>query len=139
MGVTVSAIQLPGALASIESSAAGATVVEERGAETRSTFPFFTLSTIFHVLSAGAYSCLTKTPEYREIKGDHGTRRASISMPQSFTAEDEGAGLVSGQSGGATSSLVSRTIAMIKANLPFTFAVAWVFVATPVRGKNGGI
>ena len=138
MGVAVSAIQLPGALASIESSAAGATVVEERGAETRSTFPFFTLSTVFHVFSTGAYSCLTKTPEYREIKGDHGTRRASISMPQSFTAEDE-AGLVSGQSRGATSSLVSRTIAMVKANLPFTFAVAWVFVATPVRGKNGGI
>ena len=102
MGVAVNAIQLPGALASIESSAAGATVVEERGAETRSTFPFFTLSTVFHVLSAGAYSCLTKTPEYREIKGDRGTRRASISMSQSFTAEDEGAGLVSGQSRGAT-------------------------------------
>jgi len=138
VGVAVSAIQLLGALASVKSSAVGATVIEERGAETRSAFLFFTLSTIFYVFSAGAYAWLTKTPEYREIKGGHGTRRISISMSQSFTADDEGAGLVSGQSKDVTSSPVARTIAMIKTNLPFNFTVAWVFAVTLVRDKNSG-
>ena len=138
VGVAVSAIQLLGALASVKSSAAGATAMEERGAETRSAFLFFTLSTVFYVFSAGAYAWLIKTPEYREIKGGHGTRRVSISMSQSFTADDEGAGLVSGQSRDATSSPVARTIAMIKTNLPFNFTVAWVFAVTLVRGKNSG-
>ena len=136
VGVAVSAIQLLSALASVKASAAGATVMEERGAETRSAFMFFTLSTIFYIFSAGAYAWLMKTPEYRKIKGDRGTRRVSISMSQSFTADDEGTGLVSGQSRDA-SSPVARTIAMIKTNLPFNFTVAWVFAVTLVRGKNG--
>jgi len=69
VGVTVSIIQLLGALASVKSSAAGAMVMEERGAETRSAFLFFTLSTIFYAFSAGAYALLMNTPEYRENKG----------------------------------------------------------------------
>ena len=137
VGVAVSAIQLLSALASVKTSAAGTTVVEERGAETRSAFVFFTLSTVFYVFSAWTYAWLMKTPEYQEINGNHRTRRVSISMSQSITADDEGTGLVSGQSRDATSSPVARTIAMIKTNLPFNFTVAWVFAVTLVRGISG--
>lgn len=137
VGVAVSAIQLLSALASVKASAAGTAVMEERGAETRSAFMFFTLSTVFYIFSAGAYAWLVKTPEYREINAGHRTRRVSISLSQSFTADDEGAGLVSGQSRDATSSPVVRTIEMIKTNLPFNFTVAWVFIVTLVRGRTG--
>ena len=136
VGVAVSAIQLLSALASVKASAAGTTVMEERGAETRSAFVFFTLSTFFYVFSAGAYAWLMKTPEYQEINRNYRTRRVSISMSQSVTTDDEGTGLVSGQSRDATSSPVARTIAMIKTNLPFNFTVAWVFVVTLVCGIN---
>jgi len=74
VGVTVSVIKLPSALASVKSCAAGATVMEERSTKTRSAF-LFTLSTAFHIFSDGAYAWLMKTPEYWEIKGDHGMRR----------------------------------------------------------------
>ena len=54
-----------------------------------------------------------KTPEYQEIKDDHGTRRdglhTDVSEVQTFTTDDEGAGLVSGQSRDATSSPAART------------------------------
>jgi len=56
--------------------------MEKRGAETRSAFLFFALSTICYIFSAGAYAWLMKTPEYREIEGGHVTRRISISMSQ---------------------------------------------------------
>jgi len=55
VGVAVRAIQLLGALASVKSFA-GATVMEERGAETRPASPFSALSTVLYVSSAGAYS-----------------------------------------------------------------------------------
>jgi len=130
VGVAVSAIQLLGALASVKASPAGAVVMEEKTPETRSAFVFFSLSTVFYVFSAGAYAWLMRTPEYRVIKGGHRTRRISLSMSQSFTADDEGAGLVSGRSRDETPSPVARTIAMIKTNLAFNFTVAWVFAVT---------
>jgi len=130
IGVAVSAIQLLSALASVHTSVAGATIMEEKAAEARSAFVFFALSTVFYVFSAGAYAWLMKTPEYREIKGSHKSRRISLSMSQSFTVDDEGAGLVSGRPRDAASSPFARTIAMIKTNLAFNFAVAWVFVVT---------
>ena len=135
VGVAVSAIQLLGALASVKASPAGPTIMEETAAETRSAFVFFALSTVFYVFSAGAYAWLMKTPEYREVKGGNRTRRISISMSQSFTADDEGASLVSGRPTDATPSPVARTIAMIRTNLPFNFTVAWVFIVTLVRRK----
>jgi len=52
----------------------------------------------FYVSSAGAYAWLVGTPGYRGMEGDRGTRGVSVSMSQSFTADDEGAGLVSGKS-----------------------------------------
>jgi len=48
--------------------------MEERNTETRSASPIFTLPTVFHVFSVRAYAWLMKTPEYRQIKDDHGTR-----------------------------------------------------------------
>jgi hypothetical protein len=137
VGVAVSAIQLLSAIASVKASASETAAMEERGAETRSAFVFFALSTVFYVFSAGAYAWLMKTPEYQEIKGNHGTRRTSISMSQGFAAGDERASLVSGRSKVATSSPAARAIAMIKTNLPFNFTVAWVFTVTLVRRKNG--
>lgn len=135
VGVAVSAIQLLSALASVKTSASGTAVVEERGAETRSAFVFFALSTVFYVFSAGAYAWLIKTPEYREIKGGHRTRRMSLSMSQNFPTDGEGTGLVSGRSRNTIPGPVTRTIAMIKTNLAFNFTVAWVFIVTLVRGK----
>jgi len=135
VGVAVSAIQLLSALASVRTSPAKATIIEERGAETRSAFMFFALSTVFYIFSAGAYAWLTKTPGYQEINGGHTTHRISISMSSSLTA-DEGTGLVSGGSRDATSSPIARTIAMIKTNLAFNFTVAWVFIVTLVSGEN---
>ena len=137
VGVAVSAIQLLSALASVKASPAGATIVEERGAETRSAFAFFALSTVFYVFSAGAYAWLTKTPGYQKIKAGSRTRRISMSLSQSFTADDEGTGLVSGRSSDVIPNSVARTIAMIKTNLAFNFTVAWVFAVTLVRDKNG--
>jgi equilibrative nucleoside transporter 1/2/3 len=111
-------------------------IVEEEAAETRSAFVFFALSTVFYVFSAGAYAWLMKTSEYRVVKGGDKMRRVSISMSQSFTADDEGTGLVSGHSRDATSSPVARTIAMIRTNLAFNFTVAWTFAVTLVRVKR---
>ena len=77
IGVVIGAIQLLGALASVKHSAVGATVMKKRGAETRSAFPFFALST--YLPSARAYAAwLMKPPEYREIRDDHGTRRDGL-------------------------------------------------------------
>lgn len=134
VGVAVSGIQLLSALASVKTSP-GATVTVESGAETRSAFTFFSLSTIFFAFSAGAYVWLTKTPEYRKIKEGHMTGGTSVSMSQSFTSDDEGTGLVSGRSRDATPTPVARTFAMIKTNFPFNFTVMWVFMVTLVRGK----
>lgn len=136
VGVAVSAIQLLSALASVRASPARATIAEEKGAETRSAFAFFALSTIFYAFSAGAYAWLMKTPEYREINGGPATRRVSMSMSQSLAADDEGTGLVSGGPRDATPGPVARTIAMIKTNFAFNFTVAWVFIVTLVRGEN---
>lgn len=137
IGVAVSSIQLLSAIASVHTSV-GATVMKETAAEARSAFIFFALSTIFYVFSAGAYAWLMKTPEYQEMKDTRRTRRISLSMSQSFTADDEGAGLVSGRSRDrdAASGPATRMIAMIKTNLPFNFTVAWVFVVTLVRWQK---
>jgi equilibrative nucleoside transporter 1/2/3 len=136
IGVAVSAIQLLSAIASVKSSPAGTAMMEEKAAETRSAFVFFSLSTVFYIFSAGAYVWLMRTPEYREIKDDHGKRRISLSISQSSAADGEGAGLVSGRFGDIAPSPVARTIEMIKRNLPFNFTVAWVFVVTLVRRKK---
>ena len=136
VGVAVSAIQLLTAFASVKTSPTGATIMEEKAAETRSAFVFFALSTVFYVFSAGAYAWLIKTPEYRDVKGSNRTRRVSISLSSSFTADGEETGLVSGRSRDVTSSPIARTLAMVKTNLPFNFTVAWVFTVTLVRGKN---
>ncbi|KAF9647064.1 hypothetical protein BDM02DRAFT_3098783 [Thelephora ganbajun] len=130
VGVAVSGIQLLSALASVNTSPARAPIMKEKVAETRSAFVFFALSTGFYVFSAGAYAWLMRTPEYREINGGHMTRRISISMSQSFTADGEGDSLVSGRPRAGTPSPVVRTIAMIKTNLAFNFTVAWVFIVT---------
>lgn len=133
VGVAVSGIQLLSALASVKTSP-GAAVMLESNAETRSAFVFFSLSTIFFASSAGAYVWLIKTPEYRKIKEEHMTGGTSVSMSRSFSADDEGTGLVSGRSRDATPTPMASTLAMIKTNLPFNFAVMWVFVVTLVRG-----
>lgn len=133
IGVAVSAIQLLSALASINTSSPKAVIMEERAAEARSAFVFFALSTVFYIFSAGAYAWLMKTPAYGEMMDSRRTRRISLSMSQSFTDDDEGAGLVSGRSREVASSPVARMIAMIETNLPFNFTVAWVFVVTLVR------
>lgn len=138
VGVAVSAIQLLSALATVKTSPAGTTIMEETAAETRSAFVFFALSTVFYVFSAGAYAWLMKTPEYQEMKGSSRARRISLSLSQSLTADGEGAGLVSGRSRDATPSPIARTIAMVRTNLAFNFTVAWVFLVTLVRGKTGG-
>jgi hypothetical protein len=57
-------------------------------------------------------------------------------MSQSLTADDEGTGLVSEQARDTAHNPVARTIAMIKTNLAFNFAVAWVFVVTLVCGSK---
>ena len=136
IGVAVSAIQLLSALASVNTSGAAATMIEEKGAEARSAFVFFALSTVFYIFSAGAYAWLMRTPEYQEVRGDPRSRRISFSMSQSFSVDDEGAGLVSGRLKEATPSPFARTIAMIKTNLAFNFTVAWVYVVTLVRQKR---
>ena len=136
IGVAVSAIQLLGALASVKTSPTGARIMDENAAEARSAFLFFALSTVFVVFSAGAYAWLTKTPEYQEVKNTNRTRRLSISLSQSFTADGEGTGLVSGRSRDAISNPTARTIAMIKTNLVFNFTAAWVFAVTLVREKH---
>ena len=137
VGVAVSAIQLLSALASVKTSPSGVTIMEERAAEARSAFTFFALSTVFFIFSAGAYAWLMKTPEYREITGYNKTRRVSISLSQSFTADGEGAGLVSERPRDAAPSPVARTIAMIRTNLAYNFTAAWVFAVTLVRRENG--
>lgn len=138
IGVAVSAIQLLSALAAVNTSVAGATVMVEQVAEARSAFVFFALSTVFYIFSAGAYAWLMRTPEYRETKDSRRPRRISLSMSQNLPADDEGIGLVSGRSRSRdkVSSPFARTIAMIKTNLAFNFAVAWVFGVTLVREKN---
>ena len=136
VGVAVSAIQLLSALATVKTSPAGVTIMEERAAETRSAFVFFALSTVFYIFSAGAYAWLTRRPEYREVKGSIRARRISLSLSQSLTADGEGASLVSGRLRDVTSSPIARTIAMVRTNLAFNFTVGWVFMITLVRGKN---
>lgn len=133
IGVAVSAIQLLSALASVNTSVAGVTVMEEKAAEARSAFIFFGLSTVFYIFSAGAYAWLMRTPEYREMKDGRRSRRISLSTSQSFPVDDEGVGLVPRRPGDAATGPFARTIAMIKTNLAFNFTVAWVFVVTLVR------
>ena len=60
-------------------------------------------------------------------------------MYQSFTDDDEGAALISTRPGDATPNPVARTIAMIKTNLPFNFAIAWVFIVTLVSESKRGV
>ena len=133
IGVAVSTIQLLSAIASVKTSASGAAIVEEKAAEARSAFAFFSLSTLFYIFSAWAYAWLMKTPEYQEMRDGQITPRVSLSMSQSSTTDDEGVGLVSGRSRDVAPTPVARTIAMIKTNLAFNFSVAWVFVVTLVR------
>lgn len=138
IGVAVSGIQLLSALASANASASRTTATEE-GAEARTAFEYFALSMVFYIFSAWAYVWLMRTPEYQEIKGSYLSRRFSISMSQSFTADDDGVALASEQPRGTASSPVARAISMIKTNLPFNFAVAWTFLVTQVSdGKVVG-
>ena len=133
IGVAVSGIQLLSALASANASASRTTATEE-GAEARTAFEYFALSMVFYIFSAWAYVWLMRTPEYQEIKGSYLSRRFSISMSQSFTADDDGVALASEQPRSTASSPVARAISMIKTNLPFNFAVAWTFLVTQVSG-----
>jgi solute carrier family 29 (equilibrative nucleoside transporter), member 1/2/3 len=131
IGVAVSAIQLLGAFASVNTSVAGITMADEKTAEARSAFVFFFLSTVFYIFSAGAYAWLMRRPEYRDVKDGRRPRRISLSMSQS----GEGTGLVSGRPKDAAPNPFARTIAMIKTNLAYNFTVAWVFAVTLVREK----
>lgn len=138
IGVAVSAIQLLGALASVNTSAPGAAVADEKTAEARSAFVFFALSTAFYIFSAGAYAWLMRRPEYQEMKAGRRPRRISLSLSQNFAVDGEGTGLVSGRPKDTAPSPFARTVAMIKTNLAYNFTVAWVFAVTLVRENGGG-
>ena len=133
VGVAVSAIQLLSAFASVNNSTAGVVAMVEKAAEARTAFIFFALSTVFYLFSAGAYAWLMRTPEYRELREDPGSRRISLSMSQNFTVDGEGTGLVSGRS---KQTAFARMMAMIKTNLAYNFTAGWVFAVTLVS-KNG--
>lgn len=139
-GVIFSAIRLLGALASVKYPAAGAMMMKKRGAQTRSAFRFFTLSTC--VPSARAYAAwLMKPPEYQEIMGrtqDAKSRspyRCLRALPLMI------GGLVWFLDNRETRRLAQSLGPLQRSRSPFPSTLSslgYSIAVTLVRGKNGG-
>jgi len=67
VAVVVSSLQVASAMSSTWGKAT--TLASDGSAEERAAFTFFTLSTLFYVVSAGAHTWLVKSPSYKAIAG----------------------------------------------------------------------
>lgn len=102
------------------------TYVSTGSAEERSAFIFFGLSTLFLVASAGAHAWLVSMPAYKIVAG-------SLEQHKKLSGgtSEERLGLVSS---GRTdiSHAKANAIRVLKANVSYEVAVAYVFVVTLV-------
>jgi len=122
--VVVSGVQVLSAAASIWGESREATVMDHSGgaAEERSAFIFFSLSTVFFLVSAWAQRWLATMPAYKAVVapleqeyGNHADRQGLVSSRRSEYLEEK-----------------SRILRVAKANLTYEIAVAYVFVVTLV-------
>ncbi|KAF7301568.1 Nucleoside transporter [Mycena indigotica] len=122
VAVAVSGVQVFSAVASVwgRSKEEIAQTLTSGEPEERSAFIFFTLSTVFLILAAGAQSWLVTMPVYKSI-----TR--SLERQKMDESSDEIRGLVSDR---PNSDPKSQIIRVAKTNVIFEVAVAYVFIVT---------
>lgn len=100
-------------------------------AEERSAFAFFTLSTLFLVVSAGAHTWLVRMPVYERIAAP--LERQKMKTIGMDAHEDERLGLISTGHGNSFAHGRANALRVAKLNISYEVAVAYVFVVTLVR------
>ncbi|KAJ7087195.1 nucleoside transporter-domain-containing protein [Mycena belliarum] len=124
VAVAVSGVQVFSALASVWGHSREANYVSDGEPEEKSALIFFSLSTIFLIVSAAAHAWLVTMPAYKTVAGSLGN--AKIGEDGS---SDELRGLVSnGRSELSTEK--GQIMRIAKANVVFEIAVAYVFLVT---------
>ncbi|TFK43275.1 nucleoside transporter-domain-containing protein [Crucibulum laeve] len=122
VAVAVSGVQVLSAATSVWGKPR--TYVSDGSAEERAAFLFFTLSTLFLLISAGAHAWLVSMPIYKTVAAPLERRR----KPGPGTS-DEHRGLVSGGREEIKND-TTNAIRVGKANLTYEIAVAYVFMVT---------
>ncbi|KAI0347455.1 hypothetical protein BDW22DRAFT_1368089 [Trametopsis cervina] len=118
IAIAVSGVEVLSAAGSIHTNGAGE-IIAESEPEEKSAFVFFTLSTLFLVLSAGAQILLTRLPTYKMLMQQfHVTAERSLSNSQPDIAQSHG------------ESKQHQLFRVGKANVIYNMAVAYVFVVT---------
>ena len=122
VGVVVSGVQVISAWASIHAAGgAGLLQADEVEAETQAAFIFFSLSTVFLIVTILSHAWLVQLPVYKNVVAPFERAKARHSREISTTS--------------SIASIVEdkeRVWRLIKTNAIYEFAVAYVFVVTLV-------
>ncbi|KAH9482484.1 Equilibrative nucleoside transporter 1 [Psilocybe cubensis] len=126
VAVAVSGVQVISAAASVRGKTR--VYISDGSAEERSAFIFFSLSTLFLVVSAGAHSWMTKTPIYQQVAAslERGRKRTAGEIGHA----DEREGLVTHVSSTSAIEDTANAFRVGRANAIYEVAVAYVFIVT---------
>lgn len=128
VAVAVSGVQVISAAASL--SGKTRTYDSDGSAEERSAFMFFTLSTLFLIVSAMAHAWMIKTPVYQRVAASLERGRKKTSGEIGHTDERES--LVSGNTNISAADDRANAFRVAKANITYEVAGAYVFIVTLV-------
>jgi equilibrative nucleoside transporter 1/2/3 len=128
VAVAVSGVQVVSAAASVWGKPRS---FESDGtAEERSAFMFFSLSTLFLIVSAVAHAWMVRMPVYEHVAAPLEKERKRIGGD---AHEDERHGLISTGLGNSFAQEKANVLRIAKLNISYEVAVACVFMVTLVR------
>ena len=129
VAVAVSGVQVASAAASVWGKPR--TFQGDGTAEERSAFTFFTLSTLFLVVSAGAHAWMVRMPIYEHIAAPlERQKNKAIGLNAD---EDERLGFISTGHGNSSAHDRANVLRVAKLNISYEVTIAYVFTITLVR------
>ena len=126
VAVVVSSFQVASAASSVWGK--GTILVSDGSAEERAAFTFFTLSTLFLVVSAGAHTWLVKSPSYKVIAAP-----LELAAKSRFDASPVVSPQLASRGRREKGDERRQVIRIAKSNIMYEVAVAYVFVITLAR------
>ena len=120
IAVAVSGVEFVSAAVSLHSTPTPSVAAVPAAAEEKSAFIFFSLSTLFYVISAGAHVQLTRLPAYRDLMTQFSHATQAATSATHLVSEDR------------YESKTHQLYRVAKTNAIYNLAVAYVFIITLV-------
>lgn len=131
IAIVISTVQVIGTISALKSEQ-GSLKESDGSAEERSAFFFFTLSTLFVILSGFAHHWLVSTPEYRHVAAS--LERGGKQSTSEIGHESERLGLISRRVStlSAFEDGMSNTLRVARQNIVYEASIVLVFLVTLV-------